>query len=106
MGIIGTAFQKAGAVRRRSSGSGFVFTRFRRDEDGSIILFSLFLFVLMILIGGMAVDLMRFETRRVHMQNTLDSAMLAAADLTQTLDPRTWSPTTSIRRVTTRKTST
>jgi hypothetical protein len=87
MGINGTAFQKAGAVRRRSSGSGFVFTRFRRDEDGSIILFSLFLFVLMILIGGMAVDLMRFETRRVHMQNTLDSAMLAAADLTQSLDP-------------------
>jgi Flp pilus assembly protein TadG len=87
MGIVGKAFQKAGAARRRASGSGFVFTRFRREEDGSIILFSLFLFVLMILIGGMAVDLMRFETRRVHMQNTLDSAMLAAADLTQTLDP-------------------
>jgi hypothetical protein len=87
MGIHRTAFQKEGAVRRRSSRAGFVFTRFRREEDGSIILFSLFLFVLMILIGGMAVDLMRFETRRVHMQNTLDSAMLAAADLSQTLDP-------------------
>jgi Flp pilus assembly protein TadG len=87
MGIQGTASQKAGAARRRASRAGFVFTRFRREEDGSIILFSLFLFVLMILIGGMAVDLMRFETRRVHMQNTLDSAMLAAADLTQTLDP-------------------
>jgi hypothetical protein len=87
MGIQGTEFHKADAVRRRASGSGFVFTRFRREEDGSIIIFSLFLFVLMVLIGGMAVDLMRFETRRVHMQNTLDSAMLAAADLTQTLDP-------------------
>lgn len=61
--------------------------RYRREEDGSIILFSLFLFLLMILIGGMAVDLMRFETRRVHMQNTLDSALLAAANLGQTLDP-------------------
>ncbi len=61
--------------------------RFRRDEDGSIILFSLFLFFLMVLIGGMAVDLMRFETRRVHVQNTLDSAILAAADLDQSLDP-------------------
>lgn len=61
--------------------------RFRRDEDGSIILFSLFLFLLMVLIGGMAVDLMRFETRRVHVQNTLDSAILAAADLDQSLDP-------------------
>jgi Flp pilus assembly protein TadG len=87
MGILRTAFRKAGAARRRASGSRIAFTRFRREEDGSIILFSLFLFVMMILIGGMAVDLMRFETRRVHMQNTLDSAMLAAADLTQTLDP-------------------
>ena len=60
---------------------------FRRDEDGSIIMFSLILFMLMILIGGMAVDLMRFETRRVHVQNTLDSAILAAADLDQSLDP-------------------
>jgi Flp pilus assembly protein TadG len=63
------------------------FAGFRRDEDGSIIMFSLFLFLLMILIGGMAVDLMRFETRRVHVQNTLDSAILAAADLDQSLDP-------------------
>jgi len=47
--------------KRRMSLAGF-----RRDEDGSIIMFSLFLFILMILIGGMAVDLMRFETRRVH----------------------------------------
>jgi hypothetical protein len=77
------------AVRCRSgSTSSFaLFTRFRREEDGSIILFSLFLFILMILIGGMAVDLMRFETRRVHVQNTLDSALLAAADLDQALDP-------------------
>jgi Flp pilus assembly protein TadG len=71
----------------RSASTTALVARFRREEDGSIILFSLFLFVLMILIGGMAVDLMRFETRRVHVQNTLDSAMLAAADLDQDLDP-------------------
>ena len=63
------------------------FAGFSRDEDGSIIFFTLFLFVLMVAIGGMAVDLMRFETRRVHVQNTLDSAILAAADLDQSLDP-------------------
>lgn len=62
-------------------------SRFRREEGGSIIMFSLYLFVLMVLIGGMAVDLMRFETRRVHMQNTMDSAILAAANLGQTLEP-------------------
>jgi Flp pilus assembly protein TadG len=73
--------------RRTLTSSYALFSRFRRAEDGSIILFSLFLFLLMVLIGGMAVDLMRFETRRVHMQNTLDSAILAAANLGQSLDP-------------------
>jgi Flp pilus assembly protein TadG len=68
-------------TRRRS------FAGFRRDEDGGLVLFALFIFILMILVGGMAVDLMRFETRRVHVQNTLDAAVLAAANLDQTLDP-------------------
>lgn len=71
----------------RSAAVRALMRRFGRDEDGSIILFSLFLFVMMILVGGMAVDLMRFETRRVHMQNTLDSALLSAAALNQDLDP-------------------
>ena len=43
--------------------------------------FSLFLFVMMVLVGGMAVDLMRTEQRRVHLQYTLDRAVLAAASL-------------------------
>lgn len=64
-------------------------TRFRREEDGSIIIFSLFLFILMVLIGGMAVDLMRFETRRVELQGTLDTATLAATNLKQTVDSET-----------------
>lgn len=49
--------------------------------------FVLILFVLMILLGGIAVDVMRFETRRVAVQNTLDRATLAAASLTQAGDP-------------------
>ena len=72
---------------RRPAAVRALMRRFGRDEEGSIILFSLFLFVMMILVGGMAVDVMRFETRRVHMQNTLDSAMLAAAALDQELEP-------------------
>ena len=72
---------------QRSAAVRALMRRFGRDEEGSIILFSLFLFVMMILVGGMAVDLMRFETRRVHMQNTLDSALLSAAALDQRLDP-------------------
>jgi len=58
--------------------------RFRKDDDGGMIIFSLFLFVLILWSGGMAVDLMRFETTRAKLQGTLDRATLAAADLDQT----------------------
>lgn len=60
---------------------------FQRDEEGSLIIFSLFLFVTMLLIGGMAVDLMRYETHRARLQSTLDRAVLAAASLDQPLSP-------------------
>ncbi|WP_177215153.1 TadE/TadG family type IV pilus assembly protein [Tranquillimonas alkanivorans] len=57
--------------------------RFGRDESGATMIFCLFIFVMMILAGGMTVDFMRLEDRRVHMQATLDRALLAAADLDQ-----------------------
>lgn len=62
--------------------------RFRREEDGSFIIFALFIFVIMIMIGGLAIDVMRFENLRTTMQNTVDRAVLAAADLDQTMDPK------------------
>lgn len=62
--------------------------RFRREEDGSLIIFGLFAFVMMLLLAGVALDLMRFEERRTVLQNTIDRATLAAADLQQTLDPK------------------
>ena len=64
-----------------------MFRRFRKAEDGAMIIFSLFLFVLILWFGGMAVDLMRFETTRAKLQGSLDRAVLAAADLDQTLPP-------------------
>lgn len=63
--------------------------RFRKDESGSLIIFTLFLLIMVLLIGGMAVDTMRHETRRVEMQNTLDNAILAASSLNQGLDAET-----------------
>ncbi len=60
--------------------------RFSKDESGAVLLFSLILFVLMIMIGGLAVDLMRYESTRTTLQNTLDRSTLAAAGLSQTLD--------------------
>jgi Flp pilus assembly protein TadG len=59
--------------------------RFRRDEDGGFIIFGLAVFMMMCLAGGLAVDVMRYETHRVHVQNTLDRAVLAAASLDQPL---------------------
>lgn len=56
---------------------------FTTREDGSLIIFSLFVFLMIIMISGMAVDLMRYENDRVGAQNTLDSAVVAAASLTQ-----------------------
>ncbi len=63
--------------------------KFRREESGSILIFSIFLMILLLFICGMAVDVMRYETRRVAMQNTLDNAVLAASSLTQDLDAET-----------------
>jgi len=59
---------------------------FCRDESGVLIIFGLIIFVLMLMIGGMAVDLMRYESVRAQLQSTADRATLAAASLTQTMD--------------------
>ena len=60
---------------------------FRDDESGSVIVFTLFILVLMLIVGGMAVDFMRFESRRSKLQGITDRAVLAAADLDQSRDP-------------------
>jgi hypothetical protein len=73
----------APSKRRRALG------RFRRDEQGSLIVFGLFLMATAILIIGMAVDLMRVENRRAKLSYTLDRCTLSAASLRQTLDPET-----------------
>ena len=49
--------------------------------------FALMLLSMMLLVGGIAVDIMRFETNRARLQATLDRAVLAAADLSVCLDP-------------------
>ncbi|MXQ07066.1 hypothetical protein GQ651_04330 [Alphaproteobacteria bacterium GH1-50] len=65
---------------------GSLLSQFRRDEAGSLIIFSLYIFIIMLMLGGTAVELMRFEAERKHLQNTIDSAVLAASDLKQTED--------------------
>jgi Flp pilus assembly protein TadG len=64
-----------------------VLQRFIADQHGSLTILTLILFVLMVFMGGLAIDLMRYEQTRTALQNTLDRATLASASLTQTLDP-------------------
>jgi Flp pilus assembly protein TadG len=59
------------------------FSQFKSDESGGAAIFVVFIFFMMIIFGGIAVDVMRFEMRRVTLQGTLDRAALAAANLTQ-----------------------
>lgn len=61
--------------------------QFISAEQGIMAPHILFFFFLMLLVGGVAVDVMRFETRRVAVQNTMDRATLAAASLEQSLEP-------------------
>jgi Flp pilus assembly protein TadG len=57
-------------------------SEFKSKEDGAMAIFVLLIFVVMLLIGGIAVDVMRFEMRRVALQQTLDRAVLAASSMT------------------------
>ncbi len=56
-------------------------TLFLARDDGSMTVLALFLFVGMLLIAGLAVDLMRHEHERVRLQGAVDRAALAAANL-------------------------
>ena len=57
-------------------------------DHGALIVFALFLFVLMAMMGGVAIDVLRYETTRTHLSQTLDRCTLMAAGLTQRLDPQ------------------
>ena len=60
---------------------------FQKDEEGGIIIFTLVVLITMLVVGGMAVDFMRFESRRALLQSVTDRAVLAAAELDEERDP-------------------
>ncbi|MEM1340861.1 MAG: Tad domain-containing protein [Pseudomonadota bacterium] len=57
------------------------------NDEGTVTIFGLMMFVLMVAAGGIAIDIMRYETQRVQLQYALDRAVLAAASMNQELDP-------------------
>ena len=62
--------------------------RFHQEEDGVFVAFSLFVMLIILSVSGIGVDTMRFEMERTRLQNTIDRAVLAAANLDQSLTPK------------------
>ena len=83
-----TAFRRARAGRCRNPVAALKRStaRFLRDENGSLAYMALAMSLVMMVFGGIGVDMIYAELNRTKVQNTLDRAVLAAADLDQTLD--------------------
>lgn len=59
-----------------------------RDEDGSLLIFGIFTFVIVLILAGIGVDIVRHETLRTELQNTTDRAVLAAANRETTAEAK------------------
>ncbi|WP_417598848.1 pilus assembly protein TadG-related protein [Pararhodobacter oceanensis] len=73
----------------RSARFSRVLRRFQTDQSGSMAVFAVFVFFAMLLMGGLAVDMMRHENERIRMQNTADRAVLAATMLRENVSEAT-----------------
>ena len=59
--------------------------RFVRDEEGNVTILSITLIAVGVLLAGVSWDLNNYEYHRVKLQQIADRAVLAAANLDQTL---------------------
>lgn len=81
-----TKFKKLRNMRRAYLEQKALVSQLKKDEDGAIIVLTLLLLISMLIVGGMAVDFMRFESERTKLQSVSDRAVLAAASLDQNRD--------------------
>jgi len=75
------------ALRPNAPRLASVLRRFAREEDGVIVAFSVYFMLIILFVGAVGVDVMRFESQRSRLQHVLDQAVLAAADLDQLSPP-------------------
>lgn len=61
---------------------------FSQDDRGGITIYVLVFFILMMVVGGMAVDYQRHDLARADLQNALDRGVLAATNENQNFDPQ------------------
>lgn len=59
---------------------------FAQNEEGSVTILTIFMIMMMVLIGGIQLDFMRHEMERSRLQSVADRAVLAAADLDQEMN--------------------
>ncbi|MEY8828995.1 pilus assembly protein [Sedimentitalea sp. XS_ASV28] len=90
MGFIAETSSRLNRLRRsgaRACPPARMLRRFARDEDGAMLIFGFYAFLIILMVAGIGIDFMRFERDRSRLQATLDRAVLAAADLDQQMDP-------------------
>lgn len=63
--------------------------RYARETDGNMSFLAMAGALIMMVYGGIGIDMIHSEVERTRLQNTLDRAVLAAADLEQQLDATT-----------------
>ncbi|MEM7641971.1 MAG: VWA domain-containing protein [Pseudomonadota bacterium] len=57
--------------------------RFLKKEDGAMTILGVFIFVMILMAGGIAIDVMRSEVDRANLQSTVDRITLASASLSE-----------------------
>lgn len=65
------------------------FGQWMAREEGTMTVFGLFVFLAMLMVAGIAVDVMRIEHERVRMQGTSDRAVIAATMLRENVSGAT-----------------
>ncbi len=73
-------------VRRKRKFAKLV-QRFGRDEEGAMVALSLFVFLIILIMGGVGIDMMRQEMERAHLTAVLDNAVLTGAAAPSNIKP-------------------
>ena len=87
--MIWTNRENREAARSRNTAPGGWLGRFWADQSGNMSYLALTGSLVMMVFGGIGVDLMHAELKRTRVQNTLDRAVLSAANVNNTRDPQT-----------------
>ncbi|MGH1413688.1 MAG: pilus assembly protein TadG-related protein [Pelagimonas sp.] len=70
------------------SSTSSLFNRFQHDQDGAMSYVAVTGALIMMVFGGIGIDMIHAELKRNKVQNTLDRAVLAAANMDNTMDPQ------------------